>query len=277
MTNLTARIITSVIAAPAVLAVIILFRRIGLSLLVLAAVLAGLRELHRMLKDSGIEILWPLIILVSCAFSFLSTDLETMGLVLLVSVLAVLLRGLLSTKEPRKAMTNVAFSLFSIMLLPFLASFAICLGCTPSPGMGLSDEAGLTLVIIVIVATWMCDTTAYFFGRRWGRHKALERISPGKTLEGFVAGLIASILTCLILGWLMDSLSAGQAALLGLLLGIFGQLGDLCVSLVKRAANCKDAGSLFPGHGGVLDRIDSFLFNFPVAFLFFMMVLRNAT
>ncbi len=273
MTNLRARVITAAIAAPAVLAVIILFGRIGLSLLVLAVVLGGLRELHRMLKESGIEIFWPLIVLVSCAFSFLSTNLESMGLILLISVLAVLLRGLLSAQEPTKVFTRVAFSVFSVIFLPFLASFAICLGSMQVPGR--SEEAGLTLVLIVIVTTWMCDTAAYFCGRQWGKHKALERISPSKTLEGFAAGLIASILTCLIVGWLMGSLSAGQAALLGVLLGVFGQLGDLCVSLVKRAAGRKDAGALLPGHGGVLDRVDSFLFNAPVAFLFFVIVLRN--
>jgi len=210
---------------------------------------------------------------VSCAFSFLSTNLESMGLILLISVLAVLLRGLLSAQEPTKVFTRVAFSVFSVIFLPFLASFAICLGSMQVPGR--SEEAGLTLVLIVIVTTWMCDTAAYFCGRQWGKHKALERISPSKTLEGFAAGLIASILTCLIVGWLMGSLSAGQAALLGVLLGVFGQLGDLCVSLVKRAAGRKDAGALLPGHGGVLDRVDSFLFNAPVAFLFFVIVLRN--
>ncbi|HUT02637.1 MAG TPA: phosphatidate cytidylyltransferase [bacterium] len=274
MTNLKARVITAVIAAPAVLAVIVLFGRTGLSLLVLAVVLGGLRELHRMLKESGVEIFWLLIVLVSCAFSFLSNSLESIGLILLISVLALLLRGLLSNQEPTKVLTRVVFSVFSIIFLPFLASFAVCLGSMRFPGR--NDERGLALVILVILATWMCDTAAYFCGCRWGKHKALERISPSKTLEGCVAGVVASILTCLIVGWLIGSLSAGQAALLGVLLGVFGQLGDLCVSLVKRAAGRKDAGALLPGHGGVLDRVDSFLFNAPVAFMFFTIVLPNA-
>ena len=131
--------------------------------------------------------------------------------------------------------------------------------------------------MLLLVLTWVCDIAAYFCGRRWGKHKALQRISPNKTLEGFVAGIGASTLASIILCELFFGVfSIGQAALLGLLLGVFGQLGDFCVSLIKRAAGYKDAGALLPGHGGILDRMDSLLFNAPVMYVFATTVLGKA-
>ena len=275
MTQLKTRVITSIIAAPLVIALIILYGRAGLSLFVLAVVLCGLRELKRMLKTSGINIYWLLIALLSCAFSLLGTDIGVICLILLISVLAVLLRGLLSRGEPATALTQVAFSILAVMFLPFLASFAICLSTIEGPQP--FNSLGLRLVLLLFAATWICDIAAYFCGRRWGKHKALERISPGKTLEGFVGGIVCSVLASMLFCLaFISKLSMGHAAMLGLLLGVFGQLGDFCASLIKRAAGQKDAGGLLPGHGGILDRMDSFLFNAPVMYVFIVTSLGKA-
>lgn len=230
-----------------------------------------------MLKASGIEIYWLLIGLFSFAFAFLSTDIKVMCLILLTSILAVLLRGLLSRGEPPVVLTQVAFSIFALVFLPFLASFVVCLGAIPDPEpMAYSGTFGLGLVLLLLVATWLCDVAAYFCGRRWGKHKALERISPNKTVEGFVAGIAASTIASVLLCALFSLFTIGHAAVLGLLLGVFGQLGDFSVSLVKRAAGQKDAGSLLPGHGGILDRVDSLLFNAPVIYLFVTIAMNEA-
>jgi len=277
LTHLKTRVITAVVAAPVVLAIIVLYGNIGLGILVLAVVLCGLREFRRMLKASGIEIYWLLIGLFSCAFAFLSTDIKVICLILLTSILAVLLRGLLSRGEPPVVLTEVAFSVFALVFLPFLASFVVSLGAIPNPEFPeYSNAFGLQLVVLLLVLTWACDIAAYFCGRRWGKHKALERISPNKTVEGFVAGIAASTLASILLCAFFDLFSIGYAAILGLLLGVFGQLGDFWVSLVKRAAGQKDAGALLPGHGGILDRMDSLLFNAPVMYVFATTVLDKA-
>ena len=275
MTQIKTRVITAVIVAAVVLSTIVLYGNIGLRFLVLFVVLCGLHELQSMLKASGIEIYWLLIGIFSCAFAFLSIDIEVMPLILLVSILAVLLRGLLSRREPRTVLTQVAFSIFAIMFLPFLASFVVCLGAIRIQCE--SEPIGLELVLLLLLATWACDIAAYFCGRRWGKHKALERISPNKTLEGFVAGIFASTLASIaVCQMFFRGVSIVQAAILGLLLGIFGQLGDFCMSLIKRAAGRKDAGTLLPGHGGILDRTDSLLFNAPVMYVFATTVLDKA-
>ena len=280
MTQTRTRVITAVIAAAVVLSIILLYGNVGLRFLVLFIVLCGLHELQSMLKASGIDIYWLLTGISSCAFALLSTRIEVMPLILLISILAVLLRGLLSRREPPTALTQVAFSIFAIVFLPFLASFVVCLGAIRIPCERLRCESvpiGLKLVLLLLLATCACDIAAYFCGRRWGKHKALERISPNKTLEGFAAGICASMLVsvvaCLML---FRGVSIVQAAILGLLLGVFGQLGGFCMSLIKRAAGRKDAGTLLPGHGGMLDRTDSLLFNAPVMYVFATTVLEKA-
>ncbi|MCX6000459.1 MAG: CDP-archaeol synthase [Chloroflexi bacterium] len=128
------------------------------------------------------------------------------------------------------------------------------------------SPSGREWVIVVLFSTFACDTAAFFVGRRWGRRRLAPRISPGKTWEGsaagFVAAPVAALIICVLFHWasLALSLDYGQAALLGCLIGVVAQVGDLFESLLKRRAGVKDSGRLMPGHGGILDRIDSLLF-----------------
>ena len=102
-----------------------------------------------------------------------------------------------------------------------------------------------------------------------GRHKLAPRISPGKTVEGAVAQLVASLLAALTAGgWLFPALVLRDAIVVGLLLGVLGQVGDLVESALKRSVGTKDTGQVIPGHGGILDRIDGLLFNAPALFYY---------
>lgn len=114
-----------------------------------------------------------------------------------------------------------------------------------------------------LVIVWVQDTVAFFAGRAWGRHRLAPRVSPGKTWEGAVAGLVAGLLAAVLLA---GPLAARPVSLVpvGLLTAVAGQAGDLFESAWKRRAGRKDSGRLLPGHGGVLDRIDSVLFALPV-------------
>jgi len=122
-------------------------------------------------------------------------------------------------------------------------------------------DNGTALTVLAIGCTWVSDTFAYFVGRVFGRHRMAPRISPKKTIEGAVGGLIGSVLFALVVKMYSPSwLPLREAAILGLVIGLAGQCGDLFESTVKRDLRVKDSGRLLPGHGGVLDRFDSALF-----------------
>lgn len=110
------------------------------------------------------------------------------------------------------------------------------------------------------------DTAAYYAGSIWGKRKLLPKVSPGKTIEGAIAGLGGNVLAGMVYGAFFEPVSGMKGLMMALSIGIAGQLGDLTESMLKRGAGVKDSGWLFPGHGGVLDRLDSLLFASPASF-----------
>jgi phosphatidate cytidylyltransferase len=139
--------------------------------------------------------------------------------------------------------------------------------------VALRLEAGRDWVFLVLFATFGSDTAAFFVGRTWGKHKLAPRISPGKTWEGAVAGVIGGVIIGLLFTIatpLQLPLSYWEAVLLGVLISVFGQFGDLAESLLKRSTGVKDSGSLMPGHGGLLDRMDSVVFAGVVVYLYYI-------
>jgi len=132
---------------------------------------------------------------------------------------------------------------------------------------GVSVSPGVYFPVLLFLACWFMDTGAYLCGRFIGGPKLSPGISPGKTIVGFFGAVVTSALTTLA-GFAIFGLSMGWGLLLGALLGLVGQLGDLGKSLIKREAGVKDFGLLFPGHGGVLDRFDNVLFDAPLMFYF---------
>lgn len=137
------------------------------------------------------------------------------------------------------------------------------------------DKNGLFLVILVFIIAWLCDAFAFFVGSLIGRHKLIPEISPKKTVEGAVGGVILTAATCLLYGLLLDyfvkDIAVNYIVLLiyGLVLSVVAQLGDLIASLIKRERGVKDYGDLIPGHGGITDRFDSV---FPVSSLILVLV-----
>jgi phosphatidate cytidylyltransferase len=136
-------------------------------------------------------------------------------------------------------------------------------------------DAGRNWVFLAILATFGSDTMAYFIGRMFGRHKMAPRISPNKTWEGAAAGVAGAIAISLLftISWpLQLPINYGQAILLGVLISVFGQFGDLLESLLKRYAGVKESGSLIPGHGGLLDRMDSVVLAGVVVYIYYLVV-----
>ena len=134
------------------------------------------------------------------------------------------------------------------------------------------SDVGRGLIFFLLVTVWLGDTAAYLFGRWFGTRKLRPTISPGKTIEGTIAGLLFGLLGGLGVWslFLKDMLSLPHALILGVLLGVVGQLSDLSESIIKRSADVKDSGDLIPGHGGLLDRCDSLIFSTPVLYYYFV-------
>jgi phosphatidate cytidylyltransferase len=152
-----------------------------------------------------------------------------------------------------------------------LLAFVIRLGHA-APGVpagaplgALGTERGW--ILLLLLAVWSYDTGAFLVGRQFGRERFLVHISPSKTYAGLAGGVVAATVVVGILLWGLGQ-SPLHAILLGPLAALAAQAGDLAESMLKRAANAKDSGTLIPGHGGMLDRVDSFLFAAPVVTLY---------
>jgi phosphatidate cytidylyltransferase len=237
---------------------------------VLLAVIAGLGalEVFRLLKGAG----YPSLHLFGTALAVaivLEAAWRPVGDkgILLVAVGIVLAGvGSFSRPDPRDGLVawmTTAFGAVYVGLIAFVLQVAATAPAVPTGSVleVLGAERGW--VLLLIFGVWSFDTGAFLVGSQIGRHKFLTHISPSKSIEGVIGGLVATtIVTALMLAGL------GQepigALVLGPLLGLSAQAGDLAESMLKRAAGAKDSGTLIPGHGGILDRIDSFLFAGPV-------------
>jgi phosphatidate cytidylyltransferase len=166
-----------------------------------------------------------------------------------------------------------AWVIAGMLYVGWLLSYLLALRL--EPGTAAFPNAGRDFVLLALFTTFGSDTAAYFVGKALGRHKMAPQISPGKTWEGGVAGVFGAIVVSLLFTfkspWQVP-LSWWQAILLGLAVSVFGQLGDLVESLLKRNSGVKDSGTLMPGHGGLLDRMDSVVFAGAVVYLWYIYV-----
>ena len=184
--------------------------------------------------------------------------------------------GALTRLDPREGVAVFATTTFGALYVGLLG-FVARLASTDAPVdrtavLGwLGPERAWILTLVLVV--WAYDTAAYFAGRRFGMRPFMHHISPKKTLEGVAGGLIAAVVVGAVL-----LVAFGRPVITGAFLGLFvgaaAQAGDLAESMLKRAAGAKESGRLIPGHGGLLDRLDSFLFAAPVAFFFVVAFLR---
>ena len=137
------------------------------------------------------------------------------------------------------------------------------------PLLRLADGNGREWLLLALLVTFVSDTCALLVGRVFGRHRMAMVISPGKTWEGSIGALIASVIATFTFVNLFElNIDSAAMVILGVLLGVVGQIGDLTESMFKRTSNLKDSGWVMPGHGGMLDRLDSLMFNLPVVYYF---------
>ena len=182
--------------------------------------------------------------------------------ILVFGLLAILLKRMVFLEET-SALLSASTTFFGVFYTAVLFSYLIRLYDLEVAG----DKVGPLLVWLPILATWTTDTAAYFTGLNLGQHQLAPQVSPNKTIEGALGGIVGSILMTAGLSNLL-MYDWWHGIWLGAIIGIVAQLGDLCESAFKRDAEIKDAGDLIPGHGGMLDRIDSLLFTLPVVYYY---------
>lgn len=186
------------------------------------------------------------------------------------SVLGSLTAALISTSELRQYLAAACSTIFCIVYLGLSLSFLIPLRLSSSLERQASASVPADKLLLFLFAViWAGDVCAYLIGRWIGRTSIFPRISPKKTLEGSLAGLGGSLVTAAVISrlWSSETPSLKTAMLLAALLAVAGQLGDLAESALKRSAEVKDSGTLLPGHGGLLDRMDSVIFGAPALWL----------
>ena len=191
---------------------------------------------------------------------------KNLGSILIVSIL-ILMTWEMFRKKPH-VMENVASTFFAAIFIGMAMAYFILLQQLGYAGQG--GHIGGYAVLTVFIGVWTCDTMAYFVGSAIGKHKIFPRVSPNKSWEGSLSGLIGSFIALILIvkaGWL-PGLDYTDALILGLITGVAGQLGDFAESLVKRDVGVKDSSNLLPGHGGAWDRLDSILFAAPLSYLY---------
>jgi len=274
MSELQRRIAFAAVAIPVGVGIIWLGDALLAALLGIIAAL-GAREFFQLSSTEGAE---PMagVGIVLAALAPLAVHAERLQLIQirgdhLVVLLLALVGATLWLRGPaRKPALSISLTLFGVAYTGVTVTFGYLLR---HHEYAVGATAGATLLLFPIVLTWSCDTAAFAAGRTFGRNKLMPTVSPGKTIEGAAAGLLASILLAVVYEQFVlrpvAQLGTGllQAVLFGAVVGVAAQAGDLAESMFKRAAGAKDSSAIIPGHGGILDRFDSLYFVLPLAYL----------
>lgn len=263
-TDLLKRIATAAVCIPAFVWLATWAPQWAFDLLVVAGAAVAAWELARMFQHAGLSTSMHLGVPATAAVTAsFAAPVQAAGpgvpaLVFTVAVAAVLSAPVWLSARP--AAEPVALALLSVVYIGWFLGHVILLH-------RLAD--GRHLVLFLVGVTWIGESAAYLVGSLWGRHKLAPVISPNKTVEGALAQVTASILAALLLGsWLLEDWKLFHLLMVGGLLGVVGQIGDLAESVLKRSVGVKDTGGLIPGHGGVLDRVDGLLFNAPALYYY---------
>lgn len=265
LSNNTTRIIVSVVAIPVIIAATY-YGKIYFFIFTLALALISFFEFsslaYKKLMKPNIIIGSTAIVLILINQYFVFVEYFQFFIALMVILL---LAELFRNKG--SAIMNVGATLLGIMYVGLFGGSLLSLR-EMYPDVGDLYYRGGFLIIAVLASIWICDSAAYFGGRALGKHKLFPRVSPNKSWEGAVFGFIFALITFIAAKFIiLDFLNWSAIISIGLIVGIFGQLGDLVESLLKRDAGVKDSSALIPGHGGIFDRFDSLLLTSPVVYV----------
>ncbi|MGI9590862.1 MAG: phosphatidate cytidylyltransferase [Myxococcota bacterium] len=277
--------LTAAVLVPTVIYVIVLGGLPFLAVVVLFTVL-GLREFYGLLEDKGAHPIISYGLAAGAALpvvAYIGTEYHA-TLILTAAMIAVMVRSV-GRAQIAEALASISGTFMGVFYIGWLLSHIVVLrnfhhaagskyGVAAVEAVGVTPESGIFFVLFCLVAVVWSDAGAYFAGHAWGRRKLAPRISPGKTVEGAIGGVVGGTVAALLAKGVFDifwpelsqALTWWPAAVMGLAVAGVAIVGDLAESLMKRDAQIKDAGSLLPGMGGILDRIDSPLLGIPVMY-----------
>jgi len=259
---MTTRAFAAAIGLAIVLPILVWGGTVGLEILLAIVLVLGADEYAKMTLPSHRAAARALLSMygITLLFALLhGTSFAVMG-AFAIGLLVLLAWSLFGVPDTAEGGRAAAYVTLGLVYVPFLLSFI---------GQLRRFDSGLGWIFLLLVITWFGDTGAYLAGRAFGRTKLLERVSPNKTREGAIGGLLLAIAgACLVKGVALERVSWVHAVALGILVDAAGVVGDLFESMLKRSFDVKDTGSILPGHGGILDRIDSLLFAAPVAWCY---------
>jgi phosphatidate cytidylyltransferase len=271
---------TAILVPPLVIAFVL--GNPWIALLIGVIVAFGATEVFRLLRAAGYPVLSVLgivaavAIVVEAAAPTIGAPFATSGLLLLAMSAILIAVGAFARPEPRDGLAAWMATTFGALYAGLLA-FVVRLGSVapalPADAPLASLGPDRAWILLLVLGVWSFDTGAFLVGRSFGRRRFLTHISPKKSVEGVVGGVVVCTLVVVVLLWALGESPIG-GLLLGPALALTAQAGDLAESMLKRAAGAKDSGTLIPGHGGVLDRIDSFLFAAPIVTLYVVAVVR---
>jgi phosphatidate cytidylyltransferase len=264
--NLALRVGTAIVAVPVILALVYPAPPWAFYLLVLAASLVGVRELFVM-THPGDSFAQAVGIVTSAAASLTVYLFSGDARALITVLLVVPAIGPLTTLARLGAIETAALRASALGFGPLFIVVPLTLLAVMKKTLG---DAGPGFVLLTLGLAWLADTVAYFAGRLFGQRKLYEAVSPKKTIEGAIGGLLGSVAWAVLgsVWYLRGSLPLLHAFPLALVAGALGQVGDLAESLLKRSTGVKDSGAIVPGHGGVLDRVDAVIMTSMVVFLY---------
>ena len=271
------RLLTAAIALPIIIASIVLPAYVPETVWLFVAIAgfalaAGLFEFYSLTKklelkaDAAIGYLGAAALFIGFVFDAPAKAPDLLIATVGVVVIAVLISQTFRfQKDFTKMLTGIGVTLVGVFYVAFLGGFLV------STRLGFETPANLSthLLAFFFLVIFGSDAGAYFAGRALGKHKLAPAISPGKTVEGLIGGIVAAAaFAALATWWFFPELPYKWSIPLAIVLAVVGVLGDLCESAMKRGSKTKDAASILPGHGGLLDRLDSLLFGAPVLYYF---------
>ncbi|WP_122628970.1 phosphatidate cytidylyltransferase [Lucifera butyrica] len=239
-------------------------------LTVLALASLAWYEFTAMLRHKNIDLPYGMgiagiILLLACAWWGNPAEIQT---IILLSVLITFMRIIFA--GVKFSVVHAAFMIMGILYVGLTFSYLLLLRSIDSGYITTlwgKLPAGAAYLWLPFIGTWASDSMAYLVGSQWGKHKLCPNISPGKTVEGVLGGVVGSIMAVAGITYLFQ-ISTFHGIIIGGLVGIIAPLGDLAESAIKRFTGVKDSGRLLPGHGGVLDRFDSILFVVPFVYYY---------
>ena len=272
--NLVARLISSVLIILFVIFTILVWPNWFFCVVLTAMIAMALNEFYTLVEKKGIPIFKisgisiGIMVPISIFFTFEPT--KGWELLFIIAVLLTIFILQFTRSESNQAIVGVSTTIFGILYISWTFSYLMKLKLIEHDGL----PAGSLLVAFLLLVTKVGDIGAYFIGTNFGKHSLIPRISPRKSVEGAAGGFICSVAAALASKSFLPSVPVHHLLILGCILGVLAQIGDLSESLIKRDSQVKDSAALIPGMGGMLDLIDSILFTAPTLYFYALKFLK---